>query len=286
MIYVHRDFSKISQAKLDALKALSDQLEGIVDPAARKAFIDENRAAWSSVREELSLMSFNKCWYTEAREGVSRYQTDHFRPHGRAKQAAKDYAAGYCWLAFDIENYRIVGVLANTQNQEYSDDTVGKGDWFPLLDPAVRATLVEQSTAKEIFLLLDPVREDDPGKIAFNDNGEAHPCDELPEVDKAWVNDAIVMLGIRQDQLNRKRRTVWKSCTRKIVQYDRFFKKPEAARTDEERQTMRELAEELRAMTSCQSEFASTARSCLRSNKLDVLIVRDEFAPANAVFHA
>lgn len=286
MIYVHRDLSKISQAKLDALKALSDQLEGIVDPAARKAFIDANRAAWSSVREELSLMSFNKCWYTEAREGVSRYQTDHFRPHGRAKQAAKDYAAGYCWLAFDIENYRIVGVLANTQNQEYSDETVGKGDWFPLLDPAVRATLAEKSTAKEIPLLLDPVREDDPGKIAFNDNGEAHPWEELPEADKAWVDDAIVMLGIRQDQLNRKRRMVWRSCTRKIYQYDRFFKKPEAARTDEERQTMRELAEELRAMTSCQSEFASTARSCLRSNKLDVLIVRDEFAAANAVFHA
>jgi hypothetical protein len=79
---------------------------------------------------------------------------------------------------------------------------------------------------------------------------------------------------------------VWRSCTRKILQYNRFFKKPEAARTEEERQTMRELAEELRAMTSCQSEFASTARSCLRSNKLDVLIVRDEFAAANAVFHA
>ncbi len=231
-------------------------------------------------------MSFNKCWYTEAREGVSRYQTDHFRPHGRAKQAAKDYATGYCWLAFDIENYRIVGVLANTQNQEYSDETVGKGDWFPLLDPAARATLAEKCTALEIPLLLDPVREDDPGKIAFNDNGEAHPWEELPEDDKAWVDDAIVMLGIRQEQLNRKRRMVWRSCTRKILQYNRFFKKPEAARTEEERQTMRELAEELRAMTSCQSEFASTARSCLRSNKLDVLIVRDEFAAANAVFHA
>lgn len=286
MIYVHRDLSRISQAKLDALKALSAQLDGIVDPAARKAFIDENRAAWSSVREDLSLMSFNKCWYTEAREGVSRYQTDHFRPHGRAKQAAKDYAAGYCWLAFDIENYRIVGVLANTQNQEYSDETVGKGDWFPLLDPAVRATLAERSTDKEISLLLDPVKEDDSSKIAFNDNGEARPCDELPDADKAWVDDAIVMLGIRQDQLNRKRRTVWRSCTRKIVQYDCFFKKPEAARTDEERQTMRELAEELRAMSSCQSEFASTARSCLRSNRLDVLIVQDEFAAVNAVFFA
>jgi hypothetical protein len=250
MIYVHRDFSKIPQDKLDALKALSDHLEGLNDVEARKAFIDENKAAWSTVRNELSLMAFNKCWYTEAREGVSRYQTDHFRPHGRTKQASKEYAPGYCWLAFDIQNYRIVGVLANTQNQEYSDETVGKGDWFPLLDPSVRATLANPSIANEIPLLLDPANQDDPGKIAFNDNGEAHPADDLPDADKVWVDEAILHLGIRQDQLNRKRRAIWKTCSRKIIQYDRFFKKPAAERTDEERQTMKELAEELRAMTS------------------------------------
>jgi hypothetical protein len=286
MIYVHRDFSKIPQDKLDALKALSDHLEGLNDVEARKAFIDENKAAWSTVRNELSLMAFNKCWYTEAREGVSRYQTDHFRPHGRTKQASKEYAPGYCWLAFDIQNYRIVGVLANTQNQEYSDETVGKGDWFPLLDPSVRATLANPSIANEIPLLLDPANQDDPGKIAFNDNGEAHPADDLPDADKVWVDEAILHLGIRQDQLNRKRRAIWKTCSRKIIQYDRFFKKPAAERTDEERQTMKELAEELRAMTSCQAEFSATARSCLKSNRLEVLIVQDEFAAVNAAFHA
>ena len=190
MIYVHRDLSKIPKEKLDALKSVSDQLEGIAAPEDRKAFIDANRAIWSTIRDELSQMAFGKCWYTEAREGVSRYQTDHFRPHGRAKQAAKEYAAGYCWLAFDVENYRIVGVLANTQNREYSEETVGKGDWFPLLDPTVRATFANQSTAQEISLLLDPVNEDDPGKIAFNDNGEAHPSDKLPDADKQGIDAA------------------------------------------------------------------------------------------------
>ena len=140
MIYVHRDFSKIAPEKLAALKAVSDALEEIADPVARKQFIQDNQAAWSAVRKELTAMAFGKCWYTEAKEGVSRYQTDHFRPHGRAKQAPSDATAGYCWLAFDIDNFRIVGVLANTQNQEYSEVTVGKGDWFPLLDPASRAT--------------------------------------------------------------------------------------------------------------------------------------------------
>lgn len=286
MIYVHRDFTKIPKAKLDALKAVSDQLNEIADPMARKAFIAANSAVWSTVRDELSAMSFYKCWYTEAKEGVSRYQTDHFRPHGRAKQALKTFADGYSWLAFEIDNFRIVGVLANTQNQEHSETTVGKGDWFPLYDPSTRATLHNRSLNKEFPLLLDPVSEHDPAKIMFNDGGEAHPAADLPEEDKDWVDEAIVFLGIRQDQLNRLRKAIWRECLRKIDKYNRFFKKPIAQLTADERQTRDELATELRAMTSCHAPFASTARSCLRDNRLQALIAQDEFAPLIAAYHA
>ena len=215
MIYVHRDWSRIPKEKLDALKALSEALNAIEGAAERKAFIKENQAAWSQVRHELSLMSFDKCWYTEAREAVSRYQTDHFRPHGRAKQADKDFREGYCWLAFDIDNFRIVGVLANTQNQEYSDETIGKADWFPLLEPEKRATLFNRSIANETPILIDPVDPSDPGKIVFNDNGEAHPADNLSDAERPLVNKAISILGIRQDQLNGKRRAKWRECARK-----------------------------------------------------------------------
>jgi hypothetical protein len=127
MIYVHRDWSKVPEEKLARLKALSEELEKIEGKSARKVFIAANAAAWSDVRGELEAMSFGKCWYTESRDPVSRNQTDHYRPHGRAKQAEGQLAEGYCWLAFDFENYRIVGVLANTQNREYSEETVGKG---------------------------------------------------------------------------------------------------------------------------------------------------------------
>ncbi len=286
MIYVHRDLTKIPQEKLDALKAVSDALDSIDDPAMRKAFIEANRAAWNAVRSELEAMSFGKCWYTEAKEGCSRYQTDHYRPHGRAKQAAKTYAAGYCWLAFDIDNYRIVGVLANTQNQEYSVETVGKSDWFPLLDPTSRATLVNRSTDGEVPLLLDPVNEDHPEKIMFNDNGEAHPSDELSDEEKAWVRDAIDRMGIKQEKLNGLRRRVWRECEGRIAKYDRFFKKPSAERTPEDKLSMKELAGELRAMASCRAPFAATARQCLKSNRLQDLIVKDEYAAANAAAHA
>ena len=286
MIYVHRDLTKIPQGKLDALKAVSDALDKIVDLKARKKFIADNQAIWSTVRSELSSMSFNKCWYTEAKEGVSRYQTDHFRPHGRAKQAAKDTTAGYCWLAFDIENYRIVGVLANTQNQEYSDETVGKGDWFPLLDPAARATLENRATDAEIPLLLDPLNEDDSGKIAFHDNGEAQPADHLSEDDKTWVREAIDRMGIKQNQLNVLRRRVWRDCVGRIAKYDRIIKTPSIDRTAGEKATLIELVQELRGMSSCRAPFAATARQCLESNRLGSIITKDEFAAQNAAYHA
>jgi hypothetical protein len=283
MIYVHRDLTKITKGKLARLKSLSEELEQIEGKADRKAFIAANAKAWSDVRDELAAMSFRKCWYTESREAVSRYQTDHFRPHGRVKQADKEFAEGYCWLAFDIENFRIVGVLANTQNREYSEETVGKGIWFPLADPSRRATLVAKTIGGETPLLLDPTDLDDPQKIEFNDNGEAHPAAHLDDETKEAIDLAIVRMGIRQEMLNEERRKKWRDCARTIDKYDRFIRKPKGDRSEEERQTIDELAQELITMASADSEFSATARSCLQSRRLSMFIVRDELNPLKLV---
>jgi hypothetical protein len=279
MIYVHRDWTKVPKEKLDALKALAAALDEIEDKSARKKYIEENKAAWSTVREELFSMSHRKCWYTEAQERVSRYHTDHYRPHGRAKQAEKSYSDGYCWLAFDIENYRIVGMLSNTQNQEYSDETVGKGDWFPLENPASRATLENRNLGAETPVLLDPTDLDDVDKILFNDNGEAAPRPELPQAEQERVKEAIRHLGISQSQLNGARRGKWRECVRRIDKYDRFFLKPKGERTAEENETLRELAEELVTMALSKSEFSAAMRCCLESRRLGKLVVRDELLP-------
>lgn len=279
MIYVHRDWSKVPEEKLAQLKSLSEELEKITGKAERKAFIATNASAWSDVRGELEAMSFGKCWYTESRDPVSRNQTDHFRPHGRAKQAEGEFAEGYCWLAFDIENYRIVGVLANTLNREYSEETVGKGIWFPLADPATRATLENPDLGGETPLLLDPIEMEDVDKIAFNDNGEAHPAAHLDEATKEVVDSAIVRMGIRQDMLNQARRQKWRDCLRTIEKYTRFQRKPKGQRSQEETQTIDELAQELITMASAASEFSATARCCLASQRLDMFITRDELNP-------
>ena len=279
MIYVHRDWAAIPQHLKDALKAAADELEAIADPQERKAYIAANAPKWSAVRDYLGGMSHNKCWYSEAKERVSRYQVDHFRPHGRAKQALKDYTAGYSWLAFDLDNFRLAGVLCNTANQEYSDETVGKADWFPLVDPEKRASLNSRDCSKESPLLLDPVDPDDACKLVFKDDGTVEPDPMLEAETQADVALAIGYLGLRQGQLNGARKGTWRRCARAIRQYNRVAKKQKGDRTPEEMQTLLELREELVSMSKSSSEFAAVARCCLMAYRLRQLIVADELLP-------
>ena len=279
MIYVHRDWDVIPQDLKDALKAAADALEAIADPQERKAFITANASKWSAVRDYLGGMSHRKCWYSEAKERVSRYQVDHFRPHGRAKQALKDYSQGYSRLAFDLDNFRLAGVLCNTANQEYSDETVGKADWFPLVDPSKRANIGARDCGWESPLLLDPVDPDDPCKLLFSDDGTVEPDPMLDEATKADVALAIGYLGLRQGQLNGARKGTWRRCSRSIAFYNAIAKKPKGERTQQEADMLIKLREELIGMSKSSSEFAAVARCCLRAHRLSQFVVADELLP-------
>lgn len=276
MIYVHRNWELVPDQVKNDLKQAAAELDALTDPEARKTYIKENQGKWSAVREYLGQMSHRKCWYSEAPESVSRYQVDHFRPHGRAKQALRDTCDGYSWLAFDIENFRLAGVLCNTQNQEYSEETVGKGDRFPLLDPTRRATLNARTCSGESPILLDPVDPSDPGKLSFRDDGTVRSNDQLPEEDQKHVTTAIECLGLRQSQLIRARRRVWSACTKRARQYSRIAAKQKGHRTQEEAEMLRELAGELIAMSKSESPFAAVARTCLNANRLGGFVVADE----------
>lgn len=279
MIYVHRDWSTVPQAIQDALIAAAQALDAIADVDARKQFIKDNADKWAAVRDYLGGMSHNKCWYSEAKERVSRYQVDHFRPHGRAKQALKTFADGYSWLAFDLDNFRLAGVLCNTANKEYSEDTVGKSDWFPLANPASRACLAARDCSLESPILLDPVDPDDPCKLVFNDDGTVQADPDLPADIQSDVSAAIQYLGLTQGMLNGARKGTWRRCSRIIAQYNRIAKKRKGDRTQEETTTLLELREELMGMTRASSEFAAVARCCLRSHKLTQFIIADELMP-------
>jgi hypothetical protein len=279
MIYVHRDWSAIPQHIKDALVAAAQALDAIKDQDDRKKYIKGNADKWAAVREYLNSMSHNKCWYSEAKERVSRYQVDHYRPHGRAKQAMKTFADGYSWLAFDLDNFRLAGVLCNTANKEHSSETVGKSDWFPLADPTKRASLTARDCSIESPLLLDPVDPDDPYKLLFDDGGTVRADPNLPVDVQADVTLAIGFLGLNQGMLNGARRGTWRRCVRAINQYNRIAKKRKGERTHEEAETLIELREVLVGMSKASSEFAAVARCCLRAHKLEQFIVADELIP-------
>lgn len=279
MIYVHCDWGIIPDEIKTDLATATAELDAITDPEARKKYISDNKNKWAAVRDYLRTMSHGKCWYSEARERVSRYQVDHYRPHGRAKQAMKTFDEGYSWLAFDLENYRLAGALCNTQNQEYADDTVGKGDWFPLLDPTVRARLTSRDVSKESPVLLDPVDPQEPYLLVFKDNGTVEPDPDLDQTDKERVSLAIKYLGLSQSHLDGARRKTWRACIKLVVKYNRIAKKAKGQRTSEEQETLKELTSELISMSKASSEFSSVARCCLRANRLHRLVMTDELAP-------
>jgi hypothetical protein len=279
MIYVHRDWLSIPEEIKNALIAAADALDKIADPAERKKFIEDNQGKWSAVREFLVNMSHRKCWYSEASERVSRYQVDHFRPHGRAKQAERDTTEGYSWLAFELENFRLAGQLCNTANQEYSDETVGKAIWFPLVDPSQRATLLARDCSGETPILLDPTDPDDPPKLVFNDDGGVEPSAGLDPAQQANVQLAINYLGLSQSQLNEARRKVWRECSRAVEQYSRFARKGKGNRSLEEETTMKESFGRMIALTKSTSEFSAVSRCCLYANGMHGVIQRDELAP-------
>lgn len=279
MIYIHRDWSKVPGELKAALQKAVDELDAISDPEARKQYIKDHSSAWTAVRGQLSAMSDGKCWYSEAKEAVSRYQIDHFRPHGRSKQAAKTYADGYCWLAFDIENFRLAGMLCNTVNQEYSEESVGKGDWFPLVDPAARATLATRNIKAETPILLDPTDPEDPGRLWFQDDGSVVADPDLDEDVRLNVETAIRCLGLRQSMLNGRRRSVLRRCRRTIERYKKVDRTAKGVRTPTESAVLEEARSELLAMSAPAAEFAAAVRCLLVVNGLRTLVVQDELKP-------
>ena len=279
MIYVHRDWDQVPDEVKVALKTAAAELDAIADAKKRKAYINANRTKWSAVRDYLSGMSHGKCWYSEAREAVSRYQVDHFRPHGRAKQAAKDYCEGYSWLAFDAENFRLAGMLCNTVNQEYSEESIGKGDWFPLRDPATRASIQSRSTGRETPILLDPIDPEEPYWLWFDQDGNVVPDPELTEPRKALVEQAITFLGLRQSMLNRRRRSRLRICLRAIRRYKEADALPRGERTARDTANLNEARGELLAMSAPTGEFAAAVRCLLIASGLKHLVRREELVP-------
>lgn len=175
MIFVKRDPSLIPERLLKVAQRAQAKLETL--PAAeRVAFIKGKSHIWRAFKRHLRVMSYGKCWYSEAVGPQSFYDVDHFRPKSEARRSETVTDDGYPWLAFDWDNFRFSAERSNRpNNDEENDDSVGKSSWFPLVEGSPIACWDDRCVGAELPMLLDPTRQADVALLKVRSNGLVGP---------------------------------------------------------------------------------------------------------------
>ncbi|MGF6939328.1 hypothetical protein OKW41_008490 [Paraburkholderia sp. UCT70] len=258
---------------LDEAETLTEQLRNAPDDKARIALAFAHRKLWRDPRllNWLTDIHHRKCWYSEAKESVSSYHVDHFRPKGRAAQLDGTQRSGYWWLTFDWKNYRLAGQLLN----------VKKRDLFPVQIPGVARPTVLPTLLAEGSLLIDPLANE-AWFVSFErfDDGEciATPSPGLSQQNEDRVELTIDVLGLnRLRLLNKNRAETWDKCLERIKEF-------EDADSHALLQTQEALrlvaARALAQLCSEDQEFSSAAKACVEKQapKALCLLVSDLLA--------
>jgi uncharacterized protein (TIGR02646 family) len=219
--------------------------------AQASTYIASRSAVWSDLKPELEKLSSGKCWYTEARDKVSFWHVDHFRPK-----------SVYPWLAFTWTNLRLCGGMPNVQ----------KLNEFPLLDDATRATVAKPSTDHEIPLLLDPVRWGDPELLTFNGAGEPTAARPQEETVVRRVAETIRLLDLNTEKLCASRREKWRRCERKLKDLRRVVEEQRHQHNTDAGHHLVDLCRDLDELYSDSAEFTATAWACARELNAEAFV--------------
>lgn len=217
----------------------------------RQDYISRRSQIWSALKPQLEALSAGKCWYSEARDKVSYWHVDHYRPKSL-----------YPWLAFDWRNYRLCGGIPNATKLNH----------FPLEDEKNRALKAEDHVGGEKPVLLDPVRWGDPELLTFTANGE--PACAVPDNQLAArrVRESVRLLELNSEQLCAARRDKWRRCEIKLKELRRILNERRQQETDDAVRHMNELCRDLADLYHDDAEFTSTALACARQLNAERLI--------------
>lgn len=150
---------------------------------------------WSELKEELKTLSYNKCWYCEARENRSDNAVDHFRPKSK-----------YKWLTYNPNNFRFACTFCNSRRTDHATgQTGGKGNYFPLLDPTTEAKN-DAGLRSEKYVLLDPCDPLTPSIIIYDDEGIPKPSLLASAIDKQRLETSIQYYHLNHSELVEMRR--------------------------------------------------------------------------------
>jgi hypothetical protein len=233
-----------------------DELRAAPDQETREKIIDRNKKLWSNLKEWLLNLSYQKCWYSEARDCFSHWDVEHFRPKTFAQDSNGTKHEGYWWLAFDWKNYRVCGNVGNRK----------KGMYFPLRDGCERVCL-DGDLRMEEPMLLDPADPDDPCLISFNAVGNAIIDSAVDDIwEQSRVNYSIERYRLNSYQpLVDKRKLVWNECGRLVNEYLNNLNMYKTNDSSVARESVRNCAKSIRSMLLPEKEFSTVARACLES---------------------
>jgi len=197
VIYVRRDPALIPEKVLRVAERAQAKLEAL--PAdQRAAYIEKKSHVWRGFARYLAKMSYGKCWYSESDCVQSFKDVDHYRPKKQAKRSDNEADDGYPWLAFSWDNFRLAAQRSNQINRDDdTDESVGKGAWFPLMQGSKRATWHDRCLDDERPLLLDPARLADVRLIEVTASGKMGPtklC--LGAAERTRVEETVKRLSL------------------------------------------------------------------------------------------
>ncbi|WP_375562787.1 hypothetical protein ACE193_09750 [Bernardetia sp. OM2101] len=258
--------------------------------AEMKAYITN---IWSEIKNDILLIpNANKCWFSEAKDVVSDYHIEHFRPKKEVTKFDKSVphiefqeeqrsqwtttnnkADGYFWLAFDYKNYRISGGKINSSF---------KKNLFPIRFAShFIAENRNQDYKFEEIVLLDPTKRDDPELLTFEANGNAIPT-YWHDIDQWKYTRAVVSIiiyGLNDiDDLVNARLKKWDICRILIEETQRKHQMREnlIAKIDwgnekevlmfgELEETLKINYQKLKDEIAPFSHFSSVAMACVKS---------------------
>ena len=279
MIYVKRNAGIIPKKLLNKAVAAEKALQDL-PPDKRAEHIKKNSRIWKDFKNYLSQMSYGKCWYSESPEAQSHLDVDHFRPKLEARRDEKVCdRPGYEWLAFSWDNFRLSAQLSNrpVRNEE-TEDTDGKGSWFPLADGSPKACWENRCINDERPMLLDPTKAADVRLIEVQADGRMGPSKYCHGTNKARVQTSIVRLGLDLPRLKEARLRVMRDVK---ALSDILGTTLEASLDDgafADKAAVDETIDAIRAKTHPCEPYAAAARSQLRMMGFGELCVMPEEA--------
>lgn len=260
MIFIKR--KNPPEAWCQKAEELTERLKILETPDERKRFIEDNKKLWKELKEDFLKMSNHKCWYSEAREIVSDYHVDHFRPKFRAKQLDGTERDGYWWLAFDWKNYRVCGSICNSPHCDSTGETRGKADYFPIKEGCSPATGPDSDLEDETIYLLDPTDPDDPLLLTFDDSGYPKPAADEGTWGFSRAKVTIKLLHLDYPLLVDERKKIWKKCNILTNEAQNLMSRDSVT----SRTRLKRIFQDLREMVSQSSELSATAKACLLSS--------------------